>query len=68
MYHKEKIDNIMSINDYNISMLKINLLRMTFFIRIENGLDDTSILQSIIDNGYLTVDEILSEKNTIRVV
>lgn len=68
MYHKEKIDNIMSINDYNISMLKLNLLRMTFFIRIENGLDDTSILQSIIDNGYLTVDEILSEKNTIRVV
>ena len=68
MYHKEKINSIMSINDYNISMLKLNLLRTTFFIRIENGLDDTCILQSIIDNGYLTVDEILAEKNTIRVV
>ena len=67
MYKRKRIIKPKPVDSDGIAALKIDLLRMTFCYRAEDNLDDSQIIQKIIDKGYLTTEEILSERDNIRV-
>lgn len=68
MYHIERIKKATALDCEGVNRLKLNLLRTMFSYRVEEGLDDTAIIQKIIDDGYISIEEILAEKNNLRII
>lgn len=67
MYHIERMKNVTVLDNEGIKRLKLNLLRTLFTYRVEEGLDDTAIIQKIIDDDYISIEEILAEKSNLRI-
>lgn len=67
MYHIERMKKATVLDNEGIKRLKLNLLRTLFAYRVEEGLDDTAIIQKIIDDDYISIEEILAEKSNLRI-